>query len=190
MKEATTLKVPYIKIVTLPVFSNHPVVCMLFLSMCTSSPLVLKAPPTVQRSAYQAKCQHRNGSHQILSYADRYADRCKCASGWLFVPQCGSSYPLKNSSAFFPQYEPGVLEACLKLLQVSPQHLGDVKQDYILRADPVYLCRVICAMVRQKNKQTHKPTHQRQLRPAGQFKAETSQSPTWKSSCLGGKLRW
>lgn len=54
-------------------------------------------------------------------------------------------------SASFPQYEPGVLEACLKLLQVSPQHLSDVKQDYILRADPAYLCRVICAMVRQKN---------------------------------------
>ncbi|XP_075882707.1 protein-glutamine gamma-glutamyltransferase 5-like isoform X2 [Nelusetta ayraudi] len=47
----------------------------------------------------------------------------------------------------FGQYEPGVLEACLKLLQVSPQHLSDVNQDYILRADPVYLCRVICAMV-------------------------------------------
>lgn len=60
-------------------------------------------------------------------------------------------------SAFLPQYEPGVLEACLKLLQVSPQHLKDVKQDYILRADPVYLCRVICAMVRQKtNTQTNK----------------------------------
>lgn len=49
---------------------------------------------------------------------------------------------------FFSQYEPGVLEACLKLLQVSPQHLSDQNKDYILRADPVYLSRVICAMVR------------------------------------------
>ncbi|XP_044067999.1 protein-glutamine gamma-glutamyltransferase 5-like isoform X2 [Siniperca chuatsi] len=47
----------------------------------------------------------------------------------------------------FGQYEPGVLEACLKLLQVSPQHLSDKHKDYILRADPVYLSRVICAMV-------------------------------------------
>lgn len=46
------------------------------------------------------------------------------------------------------QYEPGVLEACLQLLQVSPQHLSDKCKDYILRADPVYLSRVICAMVR------------------------------------------
>lgn len=62
--------------------------------------------------------------------------------------------PLKKLMAgfppFLPQYEPGVLEACLKLLQVSPQHQSHVNQDYILRADPVYLCRVICAMVRQK----------------------------------------
>ncbi|XP_071331573.1 protein-glutamine gamma-glutamyltransferase E-like isoform X2 [Trachinotus anak] len=47
----------------------------------------------------------------------------------------------------FGQYEPGVLEACLKLLQLSPQHLQDKHKDYVLRADPVYLSRVICAMV-------------------------------------------
>uniref|UniRef100_A0A3B4ZQM6 Protein-glutamine gamma-glutamyltransferase 5-like n=1 Tax=Stegastes partitus TaxID=144197 RepID=A0A3B4ZQM6_9TELE len=33
----------------------------------------------------------------------------------------------------FGQYEPGVLEACLKLLQVSPQHLSDKHTDYMLR---------------------------------------------------------
>lgn len=49
------------------------------------------------------------------------------------------------------QYEPGVLEACLQLLQVSPQHLSDSRKDYILRADPVYLSRVICAMVRNQH---------------------------------------
>ncbi|XP_068163025.1 protein-glutamine gamma-glutamyltransferase 2-like isoform X2 [Antennarius striatus] len=47
----------------------------------------------------------------------------------------------------FGQYEPGVLEACLQILQVSPQHLSDKRKDYILRADPAYLSRVICAMV-------------------------------------------
>ncbi|XP_078110502.1 protein-glutamine gamma-glutamyltransferase 5-like isoform X2 [Sander vitreus] len=47
----------------------------------------------------------------------------------------------------FGQYEPGVLEACLALLQVSPQHLKNKDNDYSLRADPVYLSRVICAMV-------------------------------------------
>ncbi|KAM6981908.1 protein-glutamine gamma-glutamyltransferase 2-like [Tautogolabrus adspersus] len=47
----------------------------------------------------------------------------------------------------FGQYEPGVLEACLQLLQVSPQHLRDKNKDYALRADPVYLSRTLCAMV-------------------------------------------
>ncbi|KAM9351055.1 protein-glutamine gamma-glutamyltransferase 2-like [Symphorus nematophorus] len=47
----------------------------------------------------------------------------------------------------FGQYEPGVLEACLQLLQVSPQHLKDKNKDYVRRANPVYLSRVVCAMV-------------------------------------------
>ncbi|XP_054464590.1 protein-glutamine gamma-glutamyltransferase 5-like [Anoplopoma fimbria] len=47
----------------------------------------------------------------------------------------------------FGQYESGVLEACLTLLEVSPQHQRDKDRDYIRRADPVYLSRVICAMV-------------------------------------------
>nr|XP_057940072.1 protein-glutamine gamma-glutamyltransferase 5-like [Doryrhamphus excisus] len=47
----------------------------------------------------------------------------------------------------FGQYEPGVLEACLQLLQSSPQHLSNKHKDYVLRADPVYLSRVMCAMV-------------------------------------------
>ncbi|KAM9829210.1 protein-glutamine gamma-glutamyltransferase 5-like [Syngnathus typhle] len=47
----------------------------------------------------------------------------------------------------FSQYEPGVLEACLQLLQVSPQHLSNNHKDYVRRADPAYLSRIICAMV-------------------------------------------
>ncbi|XP_068589270.1 protein-glutamine gamma-glutamyltransferase 5-like [Cebidichthys violaceus] len=51
----------------------------------------------------------------------------------------------------FGQYEPGVLEACLTLLQVSPQHVRDGNKDYIHRSDPVYLSRVICAMVNRND---------------------------------------
>ncbi|XP_062419229.1 protein-glutamine gamma-glutamyltransferase 5-like [Pungitius pungitius] len=47
----------------------------------------------------------------------------------------------------FGQYEPGVLEACLTLLEVTPQHFKDKDKDFIRRTDPVYLSRVICAMV-------------------------------------------
>ncbi|XP_041654555.1 protein-glutamine gamma-glutamyltransferase 2-like [Cheilinus undulatus] len=64
--------------------------------------------------------------------------------GWLFM---GTALNINSRPWSFGQYEPGVLEACLQLLQVSPQHLRDKNKDYSLRADPVYLSRVICAMV-------------------------------------------
>ena len=60
------------------------------------------------------------------------------------------------------QYEPGVLEACLKLLEVSPQHLSDKNRDNIMRADPVYLSRVVCAMVRDS---THNNTGDKSTHP-------------------------
>uniref|UniRef100_A0A671YJZ2 protein-glutamine gamma-glutamyltransferase n=1 Tax=Sparus aurata TaxID=8175 RepID=A0A671YJZ2_SPAAU len=64
--------------------------------------------------------------------------------GVLFM---GSHSNVSRRPWSFGQYEPGVLEACLQLLQVSPQHLSDKNRDYSRRADPVYLSRVICAMV-------------------------------------------
>lgn len=45
------------------------------------------------------------------------------------------------------QYEPGVLEACMNLLQVSPQHQKNSRRDYLKRNDPVYVGRVVSAMV-------------------------------------------
>ncbi|KAM4610653.1 protein-glutamine gamma-glutamyltransferase 2-like [Polymixia lowei] len=59
----------------------------------------------------------------------------------------GTSLNVSQRPWSFGQYEPGVLEVCLKLLQVSPQHLRDKQRDYVRRVDPVYLSRVLCAMV-------------------------------------------
>uniref|UniRef100_I3JRU3 protein-glutamine gamma-glutamyltransferase n=1 Tax=Oreochromis niloticus TaxID=8128 RepID=I3JRU3_ORENI len=59
----------------------------------------------------------------------------------------GSSSNVSKRPWSFGQYEPGVLEACLKLLEFSPQHLADKNKDYTLRANPVYLSRVVCAMI-------------------------------------------
>ncbi|XP_040009880.1 protein-glutamine gamma-glutamyltransferase 2-like [Xiphias gladius] len=59
----------------------------------------------------------------------------------------GSNININQRPWSFGQYEPGVLEACLKLLQITPQHLSNKHKDYIQRADPVYLSRVVCAMV-------------------------------------------
>uniref|UniRef100_A0A672J4R4 protein-glutamine gamma-glutamyltransferase n=1 Tax=Salarias fasciatus TaxID=181472 RepID=A0A672J4R4_SALFA len=59
----------------------------------------------------------------------------------------GTHLNVRSRPWSFGQYEPGVLEACLQLLQVSPQHLRDPDKDFLRRADPAYLSRVVCAMV-------------------------------------------
>nr|XP_040048606.1 LOW QUALITY PROTEIN: protein-glutamine gamma-glutamyltransferase 5-like [Gasterosteus aculeatus aculeatus] len=68
--------------------------------------------------------------------------------GLLYMGTCGN---IGRRPWSFGQYEPGVLEACLKLLEVSPQHFMDKDEDYMRRADPVYLSRVICAMVNRND---------------------------------------
>ncbi|XP_015252084.1 PREDICTED: protein-glutamine gamma-glutamyltransferase 5-like [Cyprinodon variegatus] len=70
--------------------------------------------------------------------------------GWVYF---GSSANVQSRPWLFGQYESGVLEACLTLLQVSPQHQRDSNKDYILRTDPVYLSLVICAMINSKDDQ-------------------------------------
>ncbi len=46
------------------------------------------------------------------------------------------------------QYEKGILDICMKLLQLSPQHQADMGKDLQNRSNPVYISRVISAMVR------------------------------------------
>ncbi|KAF4079144.1 hypothetical protein AMELA_G00189670 [Ameiurus melas] len=47
----------------------------------------------------------------------------------------------------FDQYESGILEICMMLLQVSNEHKKNQKSDYANRGDPVYISRVISAMI-------------------------------------------
>uniref|UniRef100_A0A4W4HQP1 protein-glutamine gamma-glutamyltransferase n=1 Tax=Electrophorus electricus TaxID=8005 RepID=A0A4W4HQP1_ELEEL len=47
----------------------------------------------------------------------------------------------------FDQYERGVLDICMMLLQVSNEHKKDWKRDYAKRSDPVYISRVVSAMI-------------------------------------------
>ncbi|XP_026111718.1 protein-glutamine gamma-glutamyltransferase 5-like [Carassius auratus] len=47
----------------------------------------------------------------------------------------------------FDQYEKGILDICMKLLQLSPQHQADMGKDLLNRSNPVYIGRVISAMV-------------------------------------------
>ncbi|XP_051562884.1 protein-glutamine gamma-glutamyltransferase 5-like [Myxocyprinus asiaticus] len=47
----------------------------------------------------------------------------------------------------FDQYEKGILDICMKLFQLSPQYQADVKRDVLKFSDPIYISRVISAMV-------------------------------------------
>ncbi|XP_048056100.1 transglutaminase 5, like [Megalobrama amblycephala] len=47
----------------------------------------------------------------------------------------------------FDQYEKGILDICMKLLQLSPQYQSDMSKDLLNRNNPVYIGRVISAMV-------------------------------------------
>ncbi|KAF7711609.1 transglutaminase 5, like [Silurus meridionalis] len=47
----------------------------------------------------------------------------------------------------FDLYESGILEICMMVLQVSNEHKKNWKSDYVNRSDPVYISRVVSAMI-------------------------------------------
>ncbi|XP_051767784.1 protein-glutamine gamma-glutamyltransferase 5-like isoform X2 [Ctenopharyngodon idella] len=47
----------------------------------------------------------------------------------------------------FNQYDKGMLDICMQLLQLSPQSQADMKKDLLNRSSPVYISRVVSAMV-------------------------------------------
>ncbi|XP_056606603.1 protein-glutamine gamma-glutamyltransferase 5-like [Triplophysa dalaica] len=51
----------------------------------------------------------------------------------------------------FGQYERGILDICMKLLELSPQYLTDRRRDLLNRSNPVYIGRVISAMVNSQD---------------------------------------
>ncbi|XP_056606551.1 protein-glutamine gamma-glutamyltransferase 5-like [Triplophysa dalaica] len=51
----------------------------------------------------------------------------------------------------FGQYERGILDICMKLLELSPQCLTDRRRDLLNRSNPVYIGRVISAMVNSQD---------------------------------------
>ncbi|XP_056122081.1 transglutaminase 5, like [Rhinichthys klamathensis goyatoka] len=59
----------------------------------------------------------------------------------------GSPGNIESRPWSFDQYEKGILDTCMKLLQLSPQSQADVRKDLLNRSSPVYISRVISAMV-------------------------------------------
>uniref|UniRef100_W5LYH1 protein-glutamine gamma-glutamyltransferase n=1 Tax=Lepisosteus oculatus TaxID=7918 RepID=W5LYH1_LEPOC len=59
----------------------------------------------------------------------------------------GTPQNMESRPWAFGQFEEGILEICLNLLQISPQHGRNSGRDYFSRRDPVYISRVVCAMI-------------------------------------------
>ncbi|KAK7144172.1 hypothetical protein R3I94_010565 [Phoxinus phoxinus] len=59
----------------------------------------------------------------------------------------GSPSNIESRPWSFDQYEKGILDICMKLLQLSPQSQANETKDLRNRSNPVYISRVISAMV-------------------------------------------
>ncbi|XP_013864072.1 transglutaminase 5, like [Austrofundulus limnaeus] len=80
----------------------------------------------------------------FIPFEDEREEYVLSDSGLLFM---GTPMNPVSRPWSFDQYEPGVLEACLDLLQVSPQHQVNRTKDYLKRNNPVYISRVVSAMI-------------------------------------------
>ncbi|XP_035980591.1 protein-glutamine gamma-glutamyltransferase 5-like [Fundulus heteroclitus] len=83
-----------------------------------------------------------------IPFEDQREEYVLSDSGLLFM---GTPMNLLSRPWSFDLYEPGVLEACLDLLKVSPQHKKNRKRDYLNRASPVYISRIVSAMINSED---------------------------------------
>nr|XP_019952098.1 PREDICTED: protein-glutamine gamma-glutamyltransferase 5-like [Paralichthys olivaceus] len=83
-----------------------------------------------------------------IPFEDQKEEYVQNDSGLLFM---GTTMNIVSRPWSFDQYEPGVLETCLNLLQVSPQHQKSRRLDYLNRKNPVYISRVVSAMINSED---------------------------------------
>ncbi|XP_030634770.1 protein-glutamine gamma-glutamyltransferase 2-like [Chanos chanos] len=86
-----------------------------------------------------------------------------CKEDWVYLPQeterqeyvmnengClyqGSDRHIKSHAWDFGQFEDNIVDICLKLLDVNPKCLRNAREDFSARCNPIYVSRVVSAMV-------------------------------------------
>lgn len=65
----------------------------------------------------------------------------------------GTHKRIKGSPWNFGQFEAGILDICLKILDDNPKFVSDADQDCSARRNPVYVSRVLSAMINSNNDQ-------------------------------------
>lgn len=68
--------------------------------------------------------------------------------GILFV---GTEYKVKGQKWAYDQFGKNILDICLSILDRSINHRRNPAEDVSLRSNPVYICRVLSAMVNSRN---------------------------------------
>ncbi|KAM4613330.1 transglutaminase 5, like [Polymixia lowei] len=84
----------------------------------------------------------------FIPFEDQREEYVQNDSGLLYT---GTAMNPVSRPWSFDQYEPDVLQSCLNLLQVSPQHTRNRQKDYILRSDPIYISRIVSAMINSED---------------------------------------
>ncbi|CAL8339376.1 unnamed protein product [Lota lota] len=84
----------------------------------------------------------------FVPFEDQREEYIQNDSGLLYM---GTPMNLVARPWSFDQFEPDILEACLSLLEISPQHMMNQERDYRARADPVYISRVVSAMINSED---------------------------------------
>ncbi|KAM6979579.1 transglutaminase 5, like [Aplochiton taeniatus] len=79
-----------------------------------------------------------------IPFVDQREEYVLNDSGILYM---GTAKNMVSRPWHFDQFEPMILEICLKLLQVSPNHFKDPNKDFLRHSDPVYISRVVSAMI-------------------------------------------
>lgn len=125
--------------------------------------LWVHSPPTAIVGVYQLYLVSRHGSYGCR--IGQFSLLCNpwCSDDSVYLPDekqreeyvrndfgllyQGTDKNIVNRPWGFDQYEGGILNICMMMLQVSNEHKENWRRDYINRFDPVYISRVVSAMI-------------------------------------------
>ncbi|KAK2857955.1 hypothetical protein Q7C36_005874 [Tachysurus vachellii] len=123
----------------------------------------VSSPPTAIVGVYQLYLVSRNGSYSCRIGQITLLCNPWCIDDSVYLPDenqreeyvrndfgvlyQGTPKQINHRPWDFDQYESGILDICMMMLQVSNEHKENWNKDYAKRFDPVYISRVVSAMV-------------------------------------------
>ncbi|XP_020846412.1 protein-glutamine gamma-glutamyltransferase 2 [Phascolarctos cinereus] len=127
--------------------------------------LTISSPPTAPIGFYKLSMEVITGSHSnnfsITGFILIFNPWCQADSVYMEKDDHRNEYVLnqygiifQGSSTYintipwnFGQFEDGIIDICIELLDMSPKFITDASRDCSRRGSPIYISRVISAMV-------------------------------------------